>query len=428
MNSRNGFGIKRLSMICVGYFMFSLARVFGQEAPTAPVDSSKSVISISSSVPNDDVDSLVQKAENSPLDITEDRGLYIVADEGNLQMRIVGSIRFSAFYDNANLDSKNSFNTYDLPTGDENYRIPNYYNSLNFSRIGFEITRKTSTENIFIRIETDFAGANNSYRIRHAYGQYGKWLVGQTWSLLTNVTSLPATVDPDGPVGSISSRTPQIRYTTHILNKIVGSLAVEYSLADFTPQDTIDINFLQTFPNLAARVNMPGFFGNLQISGVVAPITGVDGGGNKNTTFGFGASVSGAYDLPNKDQLLVQATYGNAIAHFMSPFQGKGQDMAYDPNTARFAGLRTAGGFVSYHRHWGNDVSSYISAGWANISNRSAQNERDFNYSYSISGNAFWNIVEGMRIGLEYVYGKRINIDKTNGDGSRVWALFYYDF
>ena len=166
-------------------------------------------------------DSVEHKRENSPLDITQDRGLYIMADKGKLQMRILGSIRFSAFYDTKNMSSKNNFDTYAIPTGSENISIPNYYNSLSFSRIGFEITRKTIKGNFFIRLETDFAGINNDYRIRHAYGQYNNYLIGQSWSLLTNVSSLPATVDPSGAVGSISKRTPQIRYSKKINEKII---------------------------------------------------------------------------------------------------------------------------------------------------------------------------------------------------------------
>ncbi len=393
----------------------------------APPDSAR-VIVTSPNVDQQIEQDTIQKRENSPLDITLDRGLYIVADKGALQMHILGSIRFSAYYDNANLNSKNSFSTYDMPTGVDNIRIPNYYNSLNQTRIGFEITRKSGDDNIFIRLETDFAGNNNAYRIRHAYGQFQNFLIGQTWSLLTNVNSLPANVDPDGPVGSISGRTPQFRYTKRVSKKLVGSVALEYSLPDYTPLDSIDISFIQTLPNLTMRINREGKFGNFQVSGIIAPITGLDEDQNKNTSVGFGASISGAIRLQRDDRLLFQYTYGNAISHFMTPFSEKGQDMAYDPSTSTFKGLQSTGGFLSYNHNWVKNVESYFSLGVATINNRSTQDDKDFNYSYSISANGFWKIVDGLRVGLEYLYGQRVNIDETRGNGSRIWALFYYDF
>jgi hypothetical protein len=402
--------------------------IYGQDPVDLSQDSAKTVIMLPATTEIITRDSVEQQREDSPLDITSDRGLYIMADEGKLQMRILGSIRFSAYYDNKNLQNKNTFSTFDIPTGNQAYKVPNYFNSLNFSRIGFEIKRKTTGGDFFIRLETDFAGPESNYRIRHAYGQYRNFLIGQSWSLLSNVSSLPATVDPNGPVGTITSRTPQIRFNSSISDRLLYAVAVEYSLPDYISSDTINITFVQTIPNLTARINSDGKLGSLQLSGIIAPITGIDPNGNRDTSFGFGSSLSGTLKLHRSDQLLFQATYGKAINHFMNPFQGKGQDMAYNPETSTFNGLNTAGGFLSYGHIWPKDISSYLSFGIASIINRSYQSEDSFNYSYSFSGNAFWKIVEGMRVGLEYMYGRRYNIDDSTGKASRIWALFYYDF
>ncbi|MDH4298793.1 MAG: hypothetical protein OEV74_21150, partial [Cyclobacteriaceae bacterium] len=114
---------------------------FGQE-DTGPVqDSAKVVVSIQTADSKMEQDTAVQKREDSRLDITQDRGLYILAEENKLQLRILGSVRFSAFYENKNLNNKNVFSTFEIPTGAKDINIPNYYNSLSFSRLGFEVTR-----------------------------------------------------------------------------------------------------------------------------------------------------------------------------------------------------------------------------------------------------------------------------------------------
>ncbi len=409
-------------------FVFTSTLGYNQEKTDSNLDSAKVVVSTPDSEQIAIQDTIDQKRENSPLDIGQDRGLYIVADEGKLQMRILGSVRFSAFYDSKNLLSKNSFSTFDIPTGAANIYISNYYNSLGFSRIGFEITRKISDQDIFIRIESDFAGPNYNYRIRHAYGKYGNFLIGQTWSLLTNVSSLPSTVDPTGADGSINIRTPQMRYSKNISEKLRGSVALEYSLPDLIMHDSIDMTFLQTIPNVTARIRGIGKLGSMQLSGIIAPITGINPDGNKNTSFGYGVSLSGTFEMHQNNQLLFQATYGNSIAHFLNPFRNNGQDMAYDPATSKFSGLDVVGGFLSYGHIWPKDISSYLSVGIASITNRNFQPGSDFDFSYSISGNAFWKIVEGLRIGLECIYGERFDIDGSRGSASRIWALFYYDF
>lgn len=409
------------------FFILTSLQAYNQEINVAIPDSAKAIVSIVDSDQIMNQDTIEKVRENSPLDIAHDRGLYILAEKGKLQMRIVGSVRFSAFYDTKNLLSKNSFSTFDITTGDANIYVPNYYNSLGFSRIGFEVTRKISDQNIFIRIESDFAGLNHSYRIRHAYGEYGNFLIGQTWSLFTNVSSLPSTVDPTIVDGSINIRTPQIRYGRDISGKLFAAVALEYSLPDLETPDSVNIEFVQTIPNVTARIRRQGRFGTIQLSGILAPITGIIDD-NKNTSFGYGVSLSGVFKINRTDHLFIQATYGNSIAHFLNPFRNKGQDMAYNPATSKFSGLDVAGGFISYGHLWPKDVSSYLSIGVASITNRSFQLGSDFDYSYKVSLNSFWKIVEGLRIGVEGMYGERFDKDGSRGNAGRVWALFYYDF
>lgn len=373
-------------------------------------------------------DTIHQERENSPLDISNDRGIYIIANNGFLQMRILGSVRFSAFYDFRNLESTNSFNTYEIPTGDDNFKLPNYYNSLNFSRLGFEVTRRTSKYDFFIRLEMDFAGVNNSFRIRHAYGSYGRFLVGQTWSLLCNVEALPATVDPFGPVSSIQVRTPQLRLNHRFTENLNAAIALEYSLPDYIPEDSINIRFVQTIPNITFRFSKKGTFGSVQLAGILAPITGVEEGGSKNTSLGYGLSVSGLFNLKASDEILYQFTLGESISHFLNPFSGSGQDMAYDPDTQTFKGVGTLGGWVSYGHHWPKKISSYFSFGIAPLLNRSFELGSDYDFSYDFSFNGFWTISDGLRVGIEFLVGQRYDIDGANGSASRIWALFYYDF
>jgi hypothetical protein len=393
-----------------------------------PADTTKKIIAVDLNQNIIPQDTNHQEVENSPLDIGENRGLYILADKGNLQMRIMGSVRFSMFYNMWNLDSENSFDTYDIPTGDANFRLPSYYNSLVFSRFGFEVTRKTRDADFFIRLEMDFAGPDNTFRIRHAYGKYKNFLVGQTWSLLTNVQNLPTTVDPNGPVSAIAGRTPQFRYSHKISDKVYGAYAIEYSLPDYTAPDSVFVAFVQTIPNLTARFNTNFKFGSTQLALIIAPITGFQDQQNKNTTFGYGFSLSGKFDLAHSDVLLYQGTFGNAISHFLNPFSGSGEDMAFDPNDDTFKGLNVLGGWLSYGHHWPNRVSSYFSFGIATISNRSFQTDTDYDFSYDFSANGFWSVIEGLKVGLEVLYGQRFNIDGERGQASRIWALFYYDF
>ena len=374
--------------------------------------------------------------QDSPLDIDESRGIFIMADNGNIQFRILGSIRFSALFDNKLITDKSRFNTYDIPTGAADFSVINYYNSLIFSRLAFEVTRKTDIGNIFIRLETDFAGQadgqSSAYRIRHAYAQFNEWLVGQTWSLFANVNAQAMSVNRVGAPGTISLRTPQIRYSFNIpYKKLKGSVAYEYSLPEVSQTDSISENYInvQTVPNLTARLSSKEKFGYLQLSSIAAPITGLDTLGNKSSFMGFGFSFSGYWNTANKNKLIFQATYTKGVSHFINTFRNNNLDLTYNHVNQDFESLSSWSGNVSYEYHWKiNRLISTASFGIADIVNTSYQPPDAYSYSYSGSLNTFWTIVTGAKIGLEYLYGQRINIDGTKGRASRIWALFYYDF
>lgn len=278
---------------------------FGQET-----DTTKLVISAQGQSTSFMTDS-IGKEEFSPLDIATNRGLYIVTNDGMMQMRILGSIRFSIFNDLVNFPIKKTFNSYYLPIGEDRVSVPNYYGDLNQSRFGFEVTRKIKEKSVFIRLEMDFNGGNTGkFRIRHAYGQMDKFIIGQTWSLFSNVTALPSTVNAEGPTGSVILRTPQIRFYDSNAKGARWGVALEYSRPDVALQelDTTGLSTVQIVPDLTARIEKEGRFGAVQLSGVLTTLSIIDETNNVSNKVGFGGSLSGTIDFSNS-KVLYQLTY-----------------------------------------------------------------------------------------------------------------------
>jgi len=416
-------------IILLSLFINLIVVSTGFSQNTVRQDTTETVIQINRSG-NKLISDTTEQQELSPLDISKSRGLYILTRDGLMQLRIMGSVRFSALYDNVELPTKNNFVTYEIPTGDNNHKTPNYYNSLSWTMIGFEITRKTKQGNIFIRIETDFAGNDNKFRIRHAYGQMGRWLIGQTWSLLTNMSDMPLTVNPDGPAGAVSLRTPQIRFSSKNDQKYQWDAGLEYSQIDLDKQaaDTSGLTAVQMIPDFTGRIGRNGDWGSVQVSLVVNTITIKNLESKLSNTFGFGGFLSGKINLTKAQKLYFQVNTGKSIAHFMSTFSGTGHDAVYNPLTGKFESLYSLGAFLSFGHLWTHRISTQISLGAANIFNKSFQPDDSFRNSISLSLDGFWSIIKGARIGLNYTFGERWDKDGTYGRASRVWALFYYDF
>jgi hypothetical protein len=79
------------------------------------------------------------------------------------------------------------------------------------SRLGI----RTSMDNgVIVNVEGDFRGGSSG-RLRHAYGQYGNWLMGRTWSNYNSFVGNTSVLEMDGVAGNggLYNRTAQVRYT-----------------------------------------------------------------------------------------------------------------------------------------------------------------------------------------------------------------------
>lgn len=372
----------------------------------------------------------LKKKEYSPLDIADDRGIYILAKDEQMQLRILGSVRFALVYDLKDIPQKNTFNTYDIPIGDDSKNIPNYYGSLNQTRIGFEVNRKVGKDVVFIRLETDFNGADGAFRIRHAYGEVGRFLVGQTWSLFSNVSAWPIMVNGDGPTGSVTLRTPQLRYADTNKKGTNWAVALEYSRPDLNSQelDTTGFSTVQIIPDIAARIERQGPFGAIQLAAVYSTVSIRDEDNNVTNFGGYGVSLSGDLGITEKTKILYQLTYGKSISHFITTFADTGSDAIFNSETQKFDPVTSFGGFMAYGFDLTKKIKANATIGYADLSNENYQPGDVYRNSFSAALDCFWQITAGAKLGVEYIHGIRWNKDSSSGNAGRFQALFYYDF
>jgi hypothetical protein len=110
------------------------------------------------------------------------------------------------------------------------------------SRIGFDSKTPSDLGEVKVRFEGDFAPSpvdnnagftgtvgHNYFNIRHAYGEIGGLLAGQTWSTFVDLDARPEALDWDGLIADYyaGSRLPQIRYTFTLDPKSTLAVALE---------------------------------------------------------------------------------------------------------------------------------------------------------------------------------------------------------
>ncbi|MGP1692875.1 MAG: DcaP family trimeric outer membrane transporter, partial [Giesbergeria sp.] len=165
------------------------------------------------------------------------------------------------------------------------------------SRFGFETSTPMGNGAFNTKIEADFYGYcgsecnRNRLRLRHAYGEYAGWLIGQTWSTFMDLDNLPETVDFNGPPGATSRRPVQVRYTWNNPSLAKFQFALE------EPTDGAHS------PNLVARVDKGFDWGTLNAR-ILSHEQRVDGFSKR----GFGFGLGGSYKLTGSTTLMAQYT------------------------------------------------------------------------------------------------------------------------
>jgi hypothetical protein len=394
-------------------------------------------------VPNTEQESLITKKSSRggafkdttlvdvhPQDISDKSG-FVIENLGKWgKLRIYGSMRLNGAYDLNGLLNSNGFSTYDIPVGENAINQGRFFMAPYQSRLGVEITRAGLLNNFRIKIETDFLGANNGLRIRHAFVETGNFIIGQTWSTFTDVNSVPQTVDVDGPNSSVQLRTVRIRYADRLLKSNLRYIvSLEAPSPDIVLPDSLSDRVpAQFLPDVAGQLTRNFDFGYLSFSTIIRGITVKDSSGASEQILGYGFLLAGVYTLDQDNKFLFQGVYGAAISRFITALNGKGIDLVYNPNNGLFEATRTFGWMLSFTHNWRADISSAFTAGMVGIINKEYEPPEAFSQSYYYSANVFWNALMGVRFGLELAQGRRINKDGNYGRATRIGFIFYADF
>jgi len=369
--------------------------------------------------------------EAHPQDSPTDRGFLIRTGDGKSELRLIGSVRLNGVYDFNGLQNASSFNTYDIPVGDANLQEGRFQMSAAQTRLALEATKKASFGNIFVKVETDFLGASNTLRLRQAYGTLNPVLIGQTWSTFDDLTSLPLTVDLDGPNSCVSLRTVQIRYMGTINPTLTWDAAIESPDVESSIPDSVEHEAsFQSYPDVIGRMRQSGTWGHVQLAGVLRSISVRAPDGTTDHMAAYGSLLSGRIYLggATPQRILFQFVGGKGISRYITALKGEGLDVVYNPLTASVELTASAGGYISYAREWTPSLLTYITGGFVWIRNIDFFPDNAFSSSLYISADTFWDVTAGTRIGVEYSWGRRENKSGESGNANRVSFLLQYDF
>jgi hypothetical protein len=296
------------------------------------------------------------------------------------------------------------------------------------SRFGLEAsTGQPGAPDVFVRIETDFRGDNNSLRLRHAYASAGRFLFGQTWTTAAHVSTLPTTVDAEGPNSAITNRSTQFRYTGPLDSYSRFSVAIEAPAVDVRSTDTLPV--YPRIPDLVSRIRRARNGREIQVAGILRAIAARDSLGHPKDVVGFGLAASGRFSFRNdKDELLFQALYGQGVSRYVAGLSGRGLDVVQDSATGTLYAVPVGGGYFSYGHLLRPGLKAYGTAGYTRVTNRAFEPPTAYHRGGYLAGSLFRDVIWGGRAGAEVTWGRRVNKDGASDTALRFQFIVYYDF
>ena len=347
-----------------------------------------------------------------------------------------------------------------IPTDDEQFGDDGQATfSVKQSRFGVKATLPTSKGDINTKFEFDMFGVGSdagetTIRLRHAYGEFGSILAGQTNSLFMDGDIFPNIVDYWGPTGMVFLRNPQIRWTP-IKGDTTFAVAIENPGNDIDSGQFREVADFpgaqgdQEYPDLTAQYRMNTGFGHVQLAGIMRWI-GAEVLCNTSQTdpdaqdfcpndtaevvyddndFGWGLNLTSVIKVLEKDAIRAGVVYGEGIASYMNDGgMDAGPDRAVGVDGVQVEAVQLTG-VSAYYDHWWNDqYSSSIGYSFTEVDNTAGQTPDTYKKGQYASVNLLYYPVENVLVGGELLWGDREDFGGASNSDTRIQFSLKYNF
>jgi DcaP outer membrane protein len=324
--------------------------------------------------------------------------------------------------------------------------------SVKQSRFGVKGTMPTGANNtpLDFKFEFDLFGTGvdagqTTFRLRHAYGEWGSILAGQTNSLFMDGDVFPNTIDYWGPAGMVFYRNVQIRWTPYRVGHSHFAIAIERPGNDIDSGnlrlidglEDIQVQNDEELPDFTAQYRYGGDWGHVQLGGILRKVgyelraSSADPWTDGSET-GWGLNLGSTINTIGKDKILLQVVYGEGIASYMND---GGMDLAPsqtfsagNPDGLEAEAVELLGIVAYYDHYWSDRWSSSIGYSFTEVDNTNFQDPGSFQKGEYASANLLYYPLENLMVGGELLWGERTNNDDASDDAVRFQFTVKYNF
>jgi hypothetical protein len=323
----------------------------------------------------------------------------------------------------------------------------NTYFSARQSRLGFKGNFSTPLGDLKTIFEIEMFGVGvdagqTTIRLRHAYGELGKFGAGQYWSPFMDIDVFPNTVEYWGPSGMAFFRNVQFRYMpiqgetrlTFALERPGGSVD-EGVYADRIELDSVKPRF--KLPDLSGEFRYGRKWGYVELAGILRKIEWKDQSTSTNynlsgDALGWGLNLSTNLNLGKHDVFRGSIVYGEGVQNYMNdaPTDIGIRNNFSNPAKPILGVALPVTGIVAFLDHnWNGKFSTSVGYSSIAIDNADASADNAFKKGQYAIANLLYKPVAGMMAGVELQYGTRENFrDGFSTSITKIQFSFKYSF
>jgi hypothetical protein len=369
-------------------------------------------------------------------------------DEQGLSMNVYGFAMADAIYDFKRVDPNwnDTLRVSTIPTESGIYGGDGeFVFSVRQSRLGI---KGNYGEDISFILEAELFGVGGDEgqttpRLRHAWGTYKNFGMGQYWSNFMDIDIFPNTIDYWGPTGMVFYRNQQARYSFPMGDdefsisiedpstaltvgrfRDTGACDLPNPPADCESVESTAGDLLQAYndlPDFSVRYRNNGDFGHYQVAGMLRKL-GYErlDTGQKDDELGWGINTSAGINTWGRDMLKLQVVYGEGIGNYMND---GGVDIAPDSANIENAGAEAVEllGISAYYDHYWSDRWS-TSIGWSmtDLDTTAGQQGNEFKKGQIAQINLLHYPRDNVLLGTELNWGEREDVNGATGSDYRI--------
>lgn len=378
--------------------------------------------------------------ENAPADMPGNSRFTFVGREHKYYLQIGGYAKATASFDFGNtFGHPNDFVTADIPTrpepgngGEVQFSAQQTHLCLNF------IVMPGAKDQIGVYIGGNLRGDNYSPELQYAYLNYRGIQAGYNYTPFSDPGAQPSTIDYQGPNASTANQVGMVQYSRSFGPKKAwtvggGLTAPFYSITDGEESRAVS----QRVPDVPvfARYGWNNNTNWVRLSAVLRNMQYRDELLAKNLNkVGWGVQLSGVADLSDNLTAYWMGVYGHGISSYIQDLNGGGMDLLPDPcREGKMDAIQAWGAYGALQYNFSKTV--YSTMGYSHVrtyAGRYCGGETawgdQYRYAQYALANVFWNITPVVQTGVEYLYGRRVNYDASQGHDNRLQCMLQLTF